>query len=531
MPGMLDAPPTAPSLGWRDADWRRLGAERFDVLVVGGGINGAAIARDAAMRGLRTALVEARDFGWGTSSRSSRLVHGGVRYLEHGWFHLVFEASRERRILLAQAPSLVRPLEFTWPVYADARIPRWQQAAGLWLYDLLALFRNVGRHRPLSKAGVLASEPGLTPHGLRGGATYFDAATSDVGLTLANALDAAGRGAVVLNHAAVEGLVREGTRIVGARVRDARTGAVAEVRAGVVVNAAGPWSDAVRRLADPAVPHGVRGAKGVHVLVPRERVGNRGALTILAPQDGRVMFVLPAGDFAMLGTTDTYTADDPAEVRADEGDVAYLLAAVNAHFPAARLGRDDVVSAWAGIRPLVASAAAGRPSDASREHELVSDVPGLLSITGGKLTTYRSMAAQVVDAAVRALGVPAGPCRTADLPLALPPRADDAPAGDGDRRIVPDRPYTLAEADHAVAHERVVTLGDLLVRRLPIAFETRDHGRAAAARLAPRLAARLGWDAEGTSRALADYEEEARRLFAIDGAPVGEGGAGGERAR
>jgi glycerol-3-phosphate dehydrogenase len=194
-------PASSPAVRWRDRARARLAAERFDLLIVGGGINGAGIARDAALRGLRVALIERDDFASGTSSRSSRLVHGGVRYLEHGFFHLVFESSRERRILLDMAPHLVQPLQFTWPVYRGARIPRWKLAAGLWLYDLLALFRNVARHRTLGVAGVLAAEPRLAREGLTGGAIYFDAATNDARLTIANVVDAVRAGAVALNHA------------------------------------------------------------------------------------------------------------------------------------------------------------------------------------------------------------------------------------------------------------------------------------------------------------------------------------------
>jgi glycerol-3-phosphate dehydrogenase len=274
----------------------------FDLLVVGGGITGAGVARDAAARGLRVALVERDDLAAGTSSRSSRLVHGGVRYLEHGHLGLVFEASRERRTLLATAPHLVRPLAFTWPVYRGARVPRWKLAAGLALYDALSLWRNVGRHRPLGPSGVLAREPAVRSAGLVGGASYWDAATDDSRLTLATALDAEALGAVLLTHAAVAALAfrpdAAGARV-RAGVRDLLGGGAAvEVRARAVVNCAGPWADRVRALAEPGGPPAVLGAKGVHLLVPAARVGNRGALTLAAPQDGRVVFVLPAGGTA-----------------------------------------------------------------------------------------------------------------------------------------------------------------------------------------------------------------------------------------
>ena len=527
-----------------------LATTRFDLLVVGGGITGAGVARDAALRGLRVALVEARDFASGTSSRSSRLVHGGVRYLEHGHVHLVFESSRERRLLLRLAPHLVRPLRFTWPVYRGARVPRWKLVAGLMLYDALALFRNVAAHRPLTAAGVLEREPALDADGLVGGASYWDAETDDSRLTLATALDAAAAGAVVLNHAAVERLAREDGRCTGAVVRDRLTGEAITVAARVVVNATGPWSDELRRLDEPDARAGVRGTKGVHILVPRARLGNEAALTLLSPVDGRVMFALPAGRFAVVGTTDTPTDEHPAEVRATEADVAYLLAAANAFFPLARLGRGDVISAWAGIRPLAAGTFGEGAASASREHTIARSASGVITVTGGKLTTYRAMAAEVVDAAADALGLARTPAPTDARPLPggdfASLDAELAAAGDacGDtataRRLVyahgarwrevwalaqadralaaplvPGLPYVRAELAWSVRHERACTLGDLLVRRTHVAFETPDAGRAAARAAAGVVAPLLGWDAARVESELAAYDAEADRIFRV----------------
>ena len=526
----------------------RLASERFDLLVIGGGINGAGIARDAAMRGLRTALVEREDFGSGTSSRSSRLVHGGVRYLEHGHLHLVFESSRERRTLMRIAPHLVRPLRFTWPVYRGARVPRWKLLAGLFMYDALAAFRNVANHRALDASEVATFEPLLRRDGLVGGAQYYDAATDDTRLTLVNAMSAEEYGAAVVNHAEAVRFLRDGERIVGAAVRADGEDREVEVPAAVIVNAAGPWSDDVRALDERDVRASVRATKGVHVAVSRERLAPRGALTLLSPLDGRVMFVLPSLATTIIGTTDTPTDERPEEVRASREDIEYLLATANAFFPSANLRAADVIAAWAGIRPLIASGFRSDPASASREHRIDRSGSGLISVTGGKLTTYRAMAAEVVDAVERALARRHTRGRTARVPLpggeigtvdqAL--RAAELEIGDAvvakrlveayggrwrevaaltasepalARRIVRELPYLLAEVVHGVEREMAMTLADVLVRRLHIAYETPDHGHAAARVVAAVLAGRLGWDGSRARVELARYDAEVERIF------------------
>jgi len=529
----------------------RLGEEQFDVLVIGGGITGAGIARDAAMRGLRTALVERDDFASGTSSRSSRLVHGGVRYLEHGHLHLVFESSRERRTLLRIAPHLVRPLRFTWPVYRGARIPLWKLGAGLFMYDALAVFRNVKNHRLLAPKEVTGEEPSLKREDLVGGAVYYDAATDDARLTLANIMAAEEAGAVAVNHATAVRVVREGDRIVGAIVRDETSDIEVSVRAQVVVNATGPWTDAVRAMDGNGAGKSVRATKGVHIAVPRERLATHGALTLLSPADGRVMFALPSTATTILGTTDTPTSESPETVRASREDVEYLLAAANSFFPSARLTPADVVAAWAGIRPLVASGFTSTPASASREHRIDRSPSGMISVSGGKLTTYRSMAAEVVDHVQRSLGKPRTRSRTHTVPLpggdirSLDEvlRAAELEVGDAlvarrlvqahgsrwrevaaltaaepalARRIVRELPYLLAEVVYAVEREMAATLADVLVRRLHIAFEVADHGRVAARVATAVLAGRLGWDNTRARTEIANYETEVERVFGID---------------
>jgi glycerol-3-phosphate dehydrogenase len=525
-----------------------LASRRFDLLVIGGGITGCGIAREAALAGLSVALIERNDFASGTSSRSSRLIHGGVRYLEHGQLHLVFESSAERRQLLRLAPHLVHPLEFTWPVYTGSRVPLWKLAAGLTLYDALSLFRNVGRHGRLSQRGVLEREPMLQPNGLLGGAHYYDAATNDARLTLANAIGAAEAGAVTLNHVAVTALVMDAGRVAGATIRDAFNESSIDVRASVVVNATGPWSDALRHLDDETGPT-VRGSKGAHIAVPRERIGNHNALTLLSPVDGRVLFVLPSDKHAVVGTTDSYTSASPDDVRATTDDVRYLLAAANWVFPAAKLTPNDVISAWAGVRPLVPTPG-DTPGGASREHTVTTSSHGLVSITGGKLTTYRVMAADVLDIVLARINQARRPKRSRSLPLpggdfdsldTLIARATAA-TNDADMArhlattygtrwtavwaqiqrpgggaIVADGlPYTLGELRYAARNEMAYTLGDLLIRRTHVAFETRDHGRAAAEQAAVALSESFGWDALARRHAIEAYALEVERMFAIE---------------
>ena len=380
----------------------------FDVLVVGGGITGAGIARDAAMRGMSVAIVEKGEWASGTSSRSSRLIHGGIRYLEHGQIGMVRESVREREILLRIASHLVKPLQFTWPVYRGARLPRWKLRAGLALYDLLAGRGSMPRHRSLERAEVIASEPRLHDDGLLGGASYYDAATDDAALTLANVLSAVQHGAVAVSSAKSESITATSGRADGSIVSDQLAGDEVRVSARCVVSATGPWQ--------------ARGTKGSHVVVPAERMGNRGAVTMISPDDGRVMFVLPADSGTIVGTTDIFTSESPDEVRASEAEVKYLLNSANRYFPDAALTASDVIETWSGIRPLAAAPQGKHPSSISREHTIARNSSGAIVVTGGKLTTYRSMAAEVVDEVERVLGIQSRPCTTDTVELpAVPP--------------------------------------------------------------------------------------------------------------
>jgi glycerol-3-phosphate dehydrogenase len=485
----------------------RLARESFDVVVIGGGINGCGIARDAAMRGLSVALLEKDDFGSGTSGRTSRLVHGGLRYLEHGRLALVRESRRERATLMRIGPHLVEPLRFTWPVYSGSRISTRKLGAGLTLYDLLSLSRPGRWHESLSPAEVLAREPALKHSGLTGGGAYFDSSTDDSRLTLANALSASYWDAVVVNH------MRAEPRTAGPRhevaLMDQITGERFTITARAVVRALGPWT--------PAAEH----SKGSHIAVDRSLVQNRDAIALLSPLDGRVMFILPSGSQTIIGTTEVLTRSSPDEVRPSESEVAYLIESANAYLADARLRRSDVISAWAGLRPLIAGPAGANPATASREHLIERGADGTITLTGGKLTTYRAVAQEVVDAVQVALGMRKTRSRTAMEAL---PGADRATVIEEMVRAEPETGTDLgansgvraADLIHSVRHEHALTLSDLLIRRTLAAFRARDHAMSLASPAADVVAPLLGWTAEMKEAALADYARDVNRLFTIE---------------
>ncbi len=519
----------------------------LDLLVIGGGITGAGIARDAAMRGISTVLVEQQDLAAGTSSRSSRLVHGGLRYLEQGNVSLVREALHERAVLLRIAPHLVRSIPFVFPLHEGDRVPRWKLGAGLLAYELLAGFRNVRRPRILGKRGVLQREPLLRERGLTGGALYGDAQCDDARLVIATARSAVDHGATVLTHTRVAGLLDEAGRVSGASLVDRLSAVRRDLRATIVLNATGPWTDQLRQLEDPSVTPMLRLTRGTHVVVPRERVGHRHAITFLSPIDGRVMFILPWNDLSYIGTTDTDYAADPSAVAATRDDVVYLLRSANALFPAARLTEDDVRSTWAGLRPLLAQAGSRTPSAVSREHALVEGTRGMITIAGGKLTTYRAMAAEAVDlvaarlrrklarALTDVIPLPGGnaadlePFRARGAPLGLPAAVSDRLVdrygtecagihnlGMKNRslfdRLHPTHPAIEAEVLHAVRREMALTVEDVMVRRLHLYHETRDHGLRATERVAQLMAAELGWSAERSRDEVTAY-----RMYVAEG--------------
>ena len=402
----------------------RLRDECFDLLVLGGGITGAGVALDAVLRGWRVALIDKGDFASGTSSVSSKLVHGGLRYLEHGEFRLVHEALHERCVLLRNAPHLVQPLRFVIPVYRGARLPPWKWRLGLTLYDLLAGRDNLRRSQPLRPAELRRSVPNLAAADLVGGASYFDAQMDDARLCLAVIRTAALRGAVVANYVEALALQKSGSRVTEVQAVDRLGGGEFAIRARAVVNAAGPWVDAVSRLADRESSPLLQPTKGVHVIVPN-RAGLTSALLLLHPRDGRVFFVIPwlaevhAGEAPdasklLIGTTDTFGNEVPDDLAVTPEEVSYLLASCNRYLQPT-LTPHDVLGSFAGLRPLI-RARPGEPSSLSREFDVVTAPSGLISVAGGKYTTYRCMAEAVTNAVEHRLGR-RHLCRTRDCPL------------------------------------------------------------------------------------------------------------------
>jgi glycerol-3-phosphate dehydrogenase len=519
----------------RQENIERLAQEEFDLLIIGGGITGVAVARDASMRGLRTALIDKGDFGIGTSSRSTRLIHGGIRYLEYGEFKLVFDACSERRIMRKIAPRLARPLPFLYPVYRGQRPAAWKIRTAMVLYDALSLFRNVQNHRWLDTSEVRRREPLVAGRGLINAGRYYDAQVNDARLTLMTAKAAHFHGAVIANYARAVGLMKTGGRVIGAHVLDKVSGREIEVRAKIVVNATGIWADQVLALDERREHQMIRPTKGIHLIVPRARLHSQHAIIFSVPRDGRHIFLIPWNDFTLIGTTDTDYQDGLDDPAATLDDVEYLLEAVHHTFPGAQIGQDDIISTFAGLRPLVS--APGSPSSLSREHVIIESQSGLITIAGGKLTTHRLMGKQLTDLIqnklAEAFDVHArSKCRTqeplegaqiervrvsgveestgrylvntygGDATWVLAYIEENPGLGE---RIAPELGYLMAEVLYTVQHEMALTLCDVLIRRTHVIYEARDGGLGRARAAAELMGSRLGWDETEIERQVSDY--------------------------
>jgi len=544
--------PTEDPLERRRRDLEALANEQFDVLIVGGGIVGCGALLDATSRGLRAALVEREDIAVGTSSRSSRLIHGGLRYLEQLRFGLVREALAERARILRLAPHLVRLEPLLFPLIGRPITTRAFYEAGMTVYDILGARRDGGWHRHLSVSETLEQSPAIRTRNLRGGLVFHDAVEDDARYTLAVARTAREAGAIVLTRAYAEGLIEDAGRIVGARVRDVASGSetVIDVRARAVVDATGVWA------ADPASPLSggstrILPSRGAHLVVRRERIPSAVGMTIRVP--GKVVFLVPWPGHWLIGTTDA-PYDGPVDrPTAGATEVDELLAAVNRVLDVG-LGRDDIVGTYAGLRPLIAPSG-GSTVTASREHRVVREANGLVRVGGGKYTTYRVMARDTIDTALVVLGdrSPSSnrPSRTATLRLigaADRPELDRlavdlaarhglavgaarslvhrhgtvasevaalGAASDQLRALAPDHDHLEVEVTWAARHELALSIDDVLARRMRLVHELKDRGAGIAPRVAELLGAELGWDSQRRAREVDLFIAAARREFGV----------------
>lgn len=520
-----------------------LANEEFDVLVIGGGVTGAGIALDAATRGLRTALVERDDFASGTSSKSSKMIHGGLRYLQQGDVRLVYEALRERQRLIDNAPHLVSVLPFLIPVLTkdgpvSKKIAKALRSA-LWMYDLTGGLRIGRRHQRLNADRALAHCPTMPAEKLSSGFVYFDAGADDARVTLAVARTAAAHGAVVANRCAVVELTKNEEGDTDGAVVDAGSTRI-RVRARVVVSATGVWADTIRELDEGADPDSLRPAKGVHITVPWHLVRNDIAVILSVPGDKRSIFLVPWGqlpdatfEHCYIGTTDTDFVGDVDDPQTNDDDLDYVLRALE-HNLTSTITRNDVTGVWAGLRPLVKQASSGRTADLSRRHSITTSASGLITVTGGKFTTYRAMAADTVDEVLDRLGR-RGKCRTKKLRLVGADRFERVAVDHPDARLagrygtelaevkalialdaslgepmIPGLRYLRAEAVHAVRHEMATDVIDVLTRRTRAHLEDRAACLRAVGDLARLLAPELGWNDAEIAAQVAAY----RRLCA-----------------
>ena len=528
----------------RQARLDALKSKHFDALIIGGGITGVATARDMAMRGFQVACIEKEDFAYGTSSRSSKLIHGGLRYLEQANFGLVFEGTHERATLRKVAPHLVRPIPFLYPVYESSKRGVWTVSLGLWMYDQLAGKRRYGRHTRHDVADLRTREPALRQEQLRGGAIYYDCWTDDARLCFENALSAHLSGASMLNRVCFVSPTRnEDKRIVGATVRDEESGQNISVRCKTLVHCTGPWTDQVLSQSGPPSDM-LRPTKGVHVLVPRDVLPVQHAVVMSAVRDRRVVFAIPRGSMTLIGTTDTDFSDNPDDVYTTSSDVDYLLETVTAYFPNHAPTREHIRATYAGLRPLVRDDSEST-YDVSREHTVVTRGDGTLIIAGGKYTTYRRMADDLVGAVMQDLKVPRRerpPCPTANALLPGAAQYDASPemtqSGvsalvekgvpqdmaqhlvatygsrhtlidcEGSSRMIDGLPYCWAEVDHCVLNEAALGLSDILIRRLAIFYEAPDQGLECAKNVAERMQTLLDWDDLKRANELSRYEND-----------------------
>jgi glycerol-3-phosphate dehydrogenase len=526
-----------------------LSGQTFDFIIIGGGITGVSIARDAAMRGFSVVLLEKEDFAAGTSSRSTKLLHGGLRYLQQHEFKLVREACRERELFLYLAPHLAHIRPFIYVLYRGYPESPLLLNLGLTIYDIFSGNPIKRRHRMLNAKKLLEIEPHLNSAGLLAGGLYYDSLTDDARLTVETAKSAFDSGATIANYAEVVGFISEAGKIQGVEVLDRLSGASGSIRAKCVVNATGVWTDRVRALEKGIADRRLRPTKGVHIVLRKQDYPLQHAVFLRSPRDQRVAWPIPAldGDLVYVGTTDTFYEGPLEDVTASSSDIDYLLELARQAIPDAKLDYDSLVGTWAGLRPLVAADSSKSASSVSREHEIFVSPEGLLNIAGGKLTTARVMAQQLVDKAIalhgpefrtrhpRAIATHKVPLSGGDLEsisnakravASIPVSAaignrwmshyggnakylaeicatDPSAAQEmGDGRITP------AEIRYVVEEEMAMTVSDFFIRRSTIFFWTQDGGLAIADQVAAEMARQLGWSSEERAQQVRRYREQ-----------------------
>ncbi len=525
---------------WREDAIEKLKSEEFDLVVIGGGINGAGIARDAALRGLKVALIEKDDFAEGTSSRSSKLVHGGLRYLKYYEFKLVREATTERKTLMNIAGHNVHRLPFLVPIFKWSKEGKFLLMMGLTLYDILSLPKGIGWHKMLDREKIVEKEPVLETEELVSGAMYYDCQMDDARLCVENVVSAVRFGAVALNHCeAIDFLHDEDGNVNGVIAKEKFTGEKIEIHGKVVINTGGPWADKIRNLTGKNVKR-LRTTKGVHLIVPKMLNDNA---VILFLKDGRAVFLIPWHNYTMIGTTDTDYNDKPELVSVDAEDVRYLVENIKDAFPKFNIKYEDIISAYAGLRPLVRQEGKSE-SEVSREHRIFEDEDGLITLIGGKYTTYRTMAKELVDLAVKRLGYKGKryQCITDKVPLVggnfenldeLKQKIKERSgledkyvehlansygaealklilyAKAKDLSLEPidiDFPFLWAEIDWTIREEFACKLKDFMWRRTYFAL-TPGQGIQVADKIAKRMAEVLGWDDERIKKEIEEYKQ------------------------
>ncbi len=508
---------------------QRMQCEIFDLVVIGGGITGAGVARDASSRGMRVALVEAADFASGTSSRSSKLIHGGIRYLENLEFGLVFEALSERQKLFTMAPHLVHPLKFLIPIYRGGRVPAWKMGLGMWLYDALSLFEAPEMHAFLDQKELFHEYPLLQKRGLTGGFTYYDAYMDDDRLVHETLRSARAFGAEVANYTRVTGCCFENGKVQSVECKDIETGLQFNLRARHVVSSVGPWTDVLGGQFWSHWKPRLRPSKGVHLTFSRERFPLKDAVVMGA--ENRIVFAIPRHEMVIVGTTDTDFDEDPAEVVTNQGDVKYLLDVIHQYFPGAWITSKDILGCYAGVRPLIDDGAQTE-SKTSREHEIWTETCGITFVAGGKYTTYRKMAEQTVAQVLSFFPIedqvrfahsqtlaPLNPLVTdvtlerarsdspywsqmSQLPTEVTALLADRHGGEA-LAVMRSLPFSqerdpwmwlwCVEAIHAVKHTMCLHLADFYFRRTPLVLSRADHGMAFVESVAAVMGNFFGW--------------------------------------